>query len=261
MIYFLHLHKCGGTFLVNHARENEVLYSEEMNGNPSAGGNPIPFWDWEPAKQREFLKRPEYTFVANEHCIGRHLIIEENIRYVTIVRDPLDRTYSHFRHEVRGYTEGASDGDPYAAFMARNGFPWFCENLLHEVPWANDYMVKQLGVSHTKKSVSSRDLKLAISRLGFFSVVASFETMASQAHLMNGFGWKPPRTEFRASESNARKALADYPAALDALYEANSLDLQLFKLCSRSCFPLRTLRQPPVQCKAISQVPTTVLPN
>jgi len=85
-----------------------------MNGNPSAGGIQIPFWEWEWAEQHKFLQQSEHNFVANEHCIGQHFIIAEGIRYVTILRDPLDRTYSHFLHEVRGYTEGASDGDPHA---------------------------------------------------------------------------------------------------------------------------------------------------
>lgn len=122
--------------------------------------------------------------------------------------------------------------------MARNGFPWFCENLLHEVPWANNYMVKQLGVSRAKKFVGRSGLKLAISRLRFFSVVGLFETMTSRPHLMSAFGWKPPKAEFRSSESNARRALANYPAALDALYEANRLDLELLDFCSRWSSPL-----------------------
>lgn len=94
MIYFLHLHKSAGTYLVDHARDNATLYREEMNGNPSAGGSLIPFWEWGWTEQREFLQRPDYNFVANENCIGQHLIIAESIKYVTIVRDPLDRTYT-----------------------------------------------------------------------------------------------------------------------------------------------------------------------
>jgi hypothetical protein len=175
---------------------------------------------------------------ANEHCIGQHFIVAPNIKYVTIVRDPLDRTYSHFRHEVRGYAEGACDCDPYSELMARNGFPWFCENLIDEVPWANNYMVKQLGVSNTKKSASHADFRLALSRLKLFSVVAVFDALASGTNIMGALGWPTPQAEFRQSESSARRALADHPAALDALYEANGLDLQLYKLCSRGSLQL-----------------------
>lgn len=81
MIYFLHLHKSAGTYLVDHARDNATLYREEMNGNPSAGGGLIPFWEWGWTEQREFLQRPDYNFVAKLHRPAPHHSGEYQVCY------------------------------------------------------------------------------------------------------------------------------------------------------------------------------------
>lgn len=228
----MHLHKCGGTYLVNHARNNAILPEEESNGNPMKDGQPLAFWEWRPDAQMEFISNFGHTFLANEYCVGEYFLIDPDIKYITVLRDPLDRAYSHFRHEVQGYKAGADDAHYYGELFATKGFAWFCENLLYEVPWANNYMTKQLGISNEKKYACADDLRLAMVRLKFFAVVGIFEQLSSRADIMDPFGWAPSTDAFHPPRqgSSARNALADNQTALEALLEAHKLDLELYEI-------------------------------
>ena len=236
MFYFLHVHKGGGTYLINEARRQCKLYPVEANGNPLyAGGGPeIPYWTWDHVRQRDFLLSLGDCFIANEHALGEEFVLHPDIVYVTILRDPLDRVLSQFNAEVRGFESGARDAAPYAWLFQKKGFAWFCENLASEVNWANNYMVKQLTTEVGRKFVTTDDLRLAMGRLRLFDTVVLFERVPSSGNIMAKFGWTYFDEQFeRVNATDARSALAAEPAALAALEQVNALDLELYRTWER----------------------------
>ena len=232
LFYFLHIHKGGGTYLINQARRRARLYPNEANGNPLdvTSSCEIEYWMWDHVRQRKFLLSLGDCFIANEHALGEELVLHPKIVYLTMLRDPLNRVLSQFNAEVRGFDMGAHDAAPYAWLFKKRGFAWFCEHLASEVNWANNYMIKQLTTSARRKFVTADDLKLAMGRLGLFDVVAIFEKFPKSGNLMARYDWPNFDEPFESvNGTDARAALSDHPAALAALEQANALDLELYR--------------------------------
>lgn len=103
MIYFLHIHKSGGSTFVNLAIKNkEKLHGPNKNGNPyDKSGKIIPFWDYDHSKLMEFFEKGNFTFCANETCL-KQMHIDPKIKYVAVVRHPIDILISCYHHEKFG---------------------------------------------------------------------------------------------------------------------------------------------------------------
>ena len=100
MIYFLHIHKSGGSTFVNLAEKNgEKFYDSHNNGNPYDSENKIiEFWDYSKEDLLNFLDTEKFTFCANEHYI-KDFHIDPKIKYVTVLRHPIDILLSCCHHE------------------------------------------------------------------------------------------------------------------------------------------------------------------
>ena len=103
MIYFLHIHKSGGSTFVNLATKNgEKLHQPNKNGNPyDEKDKIIPFWNYDKDKLLKFFDKKDFTFCANETCL-KHLHTDPKIKYVTVLRHPLDTILSCYHHELNG---------------------------------------------------------------------------------------------------------------------------------------------------------------
>ena len=75
----------------------------------------MPFWEWQASEQLYLFHRlPPSDFIANERWLGQELIAPGTriraagpLKYVTVIRDPLDRIVSHFlfRQMEKGLNE------------------------------------------------------------------------------------------------------------------------------------------------------------
>ena len=103
MIYFLHIHKSGGSTFVNLAKKNgENLHDPNKNGNPyDENDNIIRFWQYDKEKLLNFFDTKNFTFCANETCL-RHHHLDPKIKYVTVLRNPVDIILSCYHHQTRG---------------------------------------------------------------------------------------------------------------------------------------------------------------
>jgi hypothetical protein len=119
---FLHIHKCAGTFFIDLIRKlpdqrvpsNDGLIvcpflkarSSRLKQMCGTSENAVmPFWTWPPRIQAEYFHKLNYTFVANERWLGHRMASEElgashplHVKYITIIRNPLDRIASHFHY-------------------------------------------------------------------------------------------------------------------------------------------------------------------
>lgn len=102
MIYFLHIHKSGGSTFVNLAKKNgEKFYDSHKNGNPYDSENKIiKFWNYGKEDLLNFLDTEKFTFCANEFYI-KDFHLDSKIKYVTVLRHPIDILLSSYHHESK----------------------------------------------------------------------------------------------------------------------------------------------------------------
>lgn len=112
MIYFLHIHKCGGSTFVNLATKNgEILHNPNKNGNPyGTDGKIIPFWNYSKTELEKFFSSSNFTFCSNETCL-KYMHCDKSIKYVSIIRHPIDIIISCYHHQNEGTKSNISFHD------------------------------------------------------------------------------------------------------------------------------------------------------
>ena len=98
IIYYLHVHKCGGTTVCVSAKNAGYVVSADTNCNVQVdqrccGGDTL-------KSQQEFALSTRYTMVANEqHMVD--VMDKVHYWYITALRDPMARYQSHYLHVKR----------------------------------------------------------------------------------------------------------------------------------------------------------------
>lgn len=99
-LYFLHVHKTGGTTMCYTARKNGFVANQRNNCNA-----PVEISNVERKTHsgvvQEFVARNNISFIGQEFA-GFHPNISENNKflYITTVRHPVDRLISHLHHTL-----------------------------------------------------------------------------------------------------------------------------------------------------------------
>lgn len=223
-IYFLHIHKAAGTTFVNLARQNLCkFYKQYKNGNPWNKNELIQFWKFDPDEQVKFLASPDYNFIANETCLGPHILHHTKIAYITILRNPLDRILSDFKHRRKA-------GD-YPEDMLFHEF--IDSEIFPSLRWTNNFLIRTFIKDSSKKIIDERDLKLAKERLSQFNHVFFVESFQEDIIVMKQFGWIMLDTDkYRSgsrANSNAVQELQNSDGTLNKLVERNKLDLEFYE--------------------------------
>ena len=182
MIYFLHIHKSGGSTFVNLALKNgEKLHKPNKNGNPYDDKDKIiPFWDYDKDKLLKFFNKKDFTFCANETCL-KQMHIDSKIKYATVLRHPVDTILSCYHHELHG----SKSKVPFDKFFSMKIL--LERNKLAMQKYEKNYFSGPL----TYYLSGGRDRQLAEERLRQFDAIIFLENYANDVKIMEKIaGWK-----------------------------------------------------------------------
>ena len=128
LVWFQHLHKAAGTYVVRRALTNgEKPYPLNKNGNPHDDKGAIPLWEMTGEELTEFVDECQelgVTFVATEWGGPdfRKLSEDPRVHLVTCFRHPINRFISNFNFdyywrwtESKNYSEYLSETEIYSS--------------------------------------------------------------------------------------------------------------------------------------------------
>lgn len=268
-ILFKHMHKAGGSTLCNIARQN--VRAEKA---PIPGGNDG--WDTNCVPQIAYVKNgvslptveaekegawyggvcyashlsvaaqrtldvthKDLDFIASEGPMPDTLALDLPVAWVTMLRDPLDRTLSSYRWwqfladrfrdkpKVRtALCDAYQSPDPDASL--HDWLEVYPDNWMVRVLCGRSVLMDKSII------ITEMHLKAAKARLNQFSLVMVLEEMESSMTLLSStLGWADVDAEaLRAnvmSNTSARIALANEPDLLKELTSKNEMDLELYK--------------------------------
>jgi len=198
--YFLHIKKCVGTTLIGLAEKQEYVrfHYPHANGNPALDDltltgekRYIRYWEFEKKKHREFLRKSEYNFIANEVHLGDEFDHCPDLIYFTILRDPVKRALSHFYHmrHLTNFDINLED---------------FLKDKSEKAKVFNNFITFQI----TGKVVKGYDeavVKEAIKRLEKFDHILFQESFAEDIIEFVDYGWDLNLMSDRNVRSKAQK--------------------------------------------------------
>ena len=181
-VFHLHLHKAGGSSVCAMANlHGEITSPNNCNGLPDQSCCGI--------DPDGFLKAHPYTFVASERQLPPLRV--DLFRYMTVLREPIARSISHYRHLVPGkFSESA-----YEVWAQHQPDNWYvryiCGDPCMHVPRG------RLGVAH---------LNVALQRLMKFDYIYILKNLDSDgwSQMARDLGWPHPGQRAPASHSNVR---------------------------------------------------------
>ena len=225
-LVFVHVHKGGGTTLVDMARKNKAgLARVNRNGDPELQGRRVPWWTMAaPAQKRWFasLRAQDVRFVATEKGFpsASNLLAPypSKLVYAIVVREPSKRFVSYYfwkwrRKDWQAVASKRIRGNARVAEVAPDA-PSFGEFFERETPLDAYYVRRLLGLGETGGTVDELALERAKAVLRrTFSLVLLTERLGDFGPLVQRtLGWA-------ASDFDAFRAKAN-PAPDTKLLEA-----------------------------------------
>lgn len=229
-LYFLHLHKCGGSTFLQAAAANGHLFP-----CPGNGGMPFPAKRWAAMPQPFVRAGPVWEFWKEPrlHIVERkiRLMLKAGITCITqewghyspdlwrrftravCVRHPIDRLYSDFLHQQENVR--------FPAELTFQDWAWEERPGLHPT-----LFLDQLGKG---------DLATALDELQDFHVIIVQERYPETLGKMKCFGWDSTDAEKHFKSWTARRkisgreALAAHPHVIRRLSERCAADIQIYE--------------------------------
>ena len=162
IIYYLHIHKAGGSTMCHWAHQNHKVTPPQncaINTMQSCcGGETI-------AQQQQFALQTKYTFIANEHYMFSEMDLKY-YDYVITLRKSFSRYVSHYRHIAR------------EKHMKHNFETW-----LQGQPdnWITRHLCGTPCKYRPKYGLTMQDIMLAYNKLRNFSDILFLETWRHDA--------------------------------------------------------------------------------
>jgi hypothetical protein len=105
LVWFQHLHKAAGTYVIRRAMANgETFWPNHENGNPIENGEVLQLWNLDSNELNDFVDKCEkdgVTFVACEWGGPDYdaLVNDERVVLLTCLRDPIKRLISNYNYD------------------------------------------------------------------------------------------------------------------------------------------------------------------
>jgi hypothetical protein len=236
-VFFLHMHKCGGTSIASAiaAAPGHQLHEPNINGNPWVEGRShlITFWGFPPEQYRRWIgeiNRRGTTFVAAEWNFfaepERYKV--EDHSWLTCLRDPWKRFVSHYM---------SHGGDQ------RFGSPARCvaQDEIWSRPWTTqrfpivtnkpNYFVRMLnGLGEDPRAqIGAAEAKRAESVLGLFDTVVVLE-LPDSFKLLSRYGATMQKE--RVGRTAPDSSLEEYRSEFE---ELNRFDTELYARAVERC--------------------------
>jgi hypothetical protein len=174
VIYFLHLHKAGGTTLCDAAKANGMITSP-ANCNVQYDQRCCGYGDTLYDQQR-FARDTKFTFVANEGDMYREMDVE-HYRYVTILRDSQSRYRSHWKHTIRAQKGAVQSFSSWWQLQPDN--------------WTTRKICGTACIHVPKFRITRRLFEMTVDRLGKFEDIMILEEFNSTyTQFAHHVGWE-----------------------------------------------------------------------
>lgn len=209
LIVFLHIPKTGGVTL------RHVLRDQYGPERTVIVRGRLVSPDLEPLQHLD----GRVAAICGHFAFGIHQRIQRSAAYLTMLRDPIERTVSHFLYERRNPQPGTSPPSDLFSFVEERAL-------------AANIHTRLIGgsIDGVDGPVDGYTLDTAKRRLGRFAVVGLTDRYDESLLLMRDrFGWSLP-FHVRLNTRPDRPSLEDLPGgAVAAIVERNSLDVELYK--------------------------------
>lgn len=223
---FLHIPKAGGNSLLDFLKPN---YAAESHFDVSQGLRYVERID-------ELQRMPpdqqkQVRFISGHLPYGIHRFLPQTSRYITVLRDPIDRVVSHYYFVRQNRKHPLHD-----AVMSKNMSvaDYVTSGLSGEL---NNGMVRLICGRASSDSLRGHepceagDLELAKQHLrDSFEVVGLLEQIdATQQLLSRVFGW-PKRASVQKNKTKARKSTASLKRReREVIASQNTMDIELYR--------------------------------
>jgi hypothetical protein len=189
LIWFQHLHKCAGTYIIKQATLNgEKFWHSHKNGNPLENQNNIKLWEMTPSKLTSFIDRCQeqgVTFIACEWGAPEYQTLagDDRVTLVTCIRNPINRYISNYNY------------DYYRMWTKSNSYEeYLTEDRLHSSP---EYYIKIFARGEL-------DFEIALSNAKLFDI---FMIAEDGMNKLDQLGWNYKNNKIHSTFGNPRRAI------------------------------------------------------
>jgi hypothetical protein len=222
-VLFLHIPKCAGTTLTEDVimkifpRRQRLLY---YDGDTRSL---LKLLQEMPARRRMRLR-----CIAGHFAFGVHQLLPGRARYITLLREPVDRVISHFYFVMRTrghylYEQVAGGSISLRDYVEKLG----------NIEMDNGQTRILAGIGHGAKFGACTQAMLDVARENLqqhFAAVGISERFDDFLRLVqHRLGWSIPRYKIKNAGSNCPQAQTIDPATRAAIIEHNRLDIELYR--------------------------------
>jgi len=175
-------------------------------------------------------ERETYRVVGGHFRFGLHILFDSPSRYLTLLRDPIERVISHYSY-IRWQA-----GHPWHRRVVESGVSleqWVRlgigggeDNL--QIRYLTDYSGKVVAFRETTRQMLEEAKRVLSERIDFLGVTECYEE--SVRLFTRQLGWHEPLQIERLNASPNRVSAADLPLGTRAaIVEHNELDIELYE--------------------------------
>jgi hypothetical protein len=179
---------------------------------------------------RRIFRRTDLRAVVGHFSFGLHELIERPCNYVTLLRNPIERIVSLYRHILRWDHESVHN-QVVSRLMS-------LEEFARTLPFDeidNGQTYRIAGVAHPFHGTDKELLASALRNLEQFAVVGLTERYKESVLMMkHRLGWRSMPTLVRKNADDTPLRDRDVPAStIAAILQRNQLDMALYEFASR----------------------------
>ncbi len=222
-VFFLHIPKCGGTTLIEQVIEKNFLPGERITFYEHSTESLIGL-----LKDMQEAEQKKIKCIAGHFGYGVHRFYTAGpAHYITLLRDPIERTISHYYHVLR-------TPDHYLHEQIKTGSitlkDYAAKPISREIDNGQTRILAGTGWKTAAGECTYETFQEAKKNLAAFRLVGILEEFEQFLNRLNHVcGWKI-RPFQKLNVSHNRPALHDVDEeTLDAIRSANRWDMELYR--------------------------------